>query len=371
VKKIIMVLILMVIALCVEIAQELTLFTSMAQVMEDPVEPPLLSPGDYPHLFERLKPMLQKEAGVSPEEFAVFWEYVEVYEVDLGKYPPGVYRQVFVLLDYMAYLVGVDQSGSQVCLLGKGNEPVVINQRKMEIKTCGNQVFLWSQKAFSAIEKNCVLAWDGKQLRIIKNEIQDPVQMYFDQREKYIARGDIEGLKEFDRLEGKIMYPLSYAAYFEQPKKVARKAHEVAMKRYKAGDLAGAVKILSYGLNDYAYVFWSCPVEEISDVSVAEIEGEKWTLHKEDLLPVAELVVMLNNYAFFLAEAGEHQKAEGILLKVIDLAPNRAVAYINLGDVCWELGKIREARDYYRKYLKLLGKNTKKVPKRVYERVKE
>lgn len=77
---------------------------------------------------------------------------------------------------------------------------------------------------------------------------------------------------------------------------------------------------------------------------------------------------MVNDYAFFLAESGKTDKAEPLLSQVIKAAPDRAVAYLNLADVQWGLGKKEEAKPNYRKYLELLGNNRSVAPQRVLDR---
>ena len=82
-----------------------------------------------------------------------------------------------------------------------------------------------------------------------------------------------------------------------------------------------------------------------------------------------ELAWYLNDYAFFLSEMNQNQKAKPILQKVIELNPNRVVVYINIGDVCWNLGEQEKAREYYQKYVELLGADDPRIPARVKERI--
>lgn len=48
---------------------------------------------------------------------------------------------------------------------------------------------------------------------------------------------------------------------------------------------------------------------------------------------------------------GRPAEAEPIRLQVIAKAPDRTVAYLNLADVSWELGKQAAAKAHYQKYL--------------------
>jgi Flp pilus assembly protein TadD len=49
------------------------------------------------------------------------------------------------------------------------------------------------------------------------------------------------------------------------------------------------------------------------------------------------------------------EKAIALLQKTIEIDPERAVAYLNLGDVCIKLNRIEEARQAYSKYLDLVS----------------
>jgi tetratricopeptide (TPR) repeat protein len=61
--------------------------------------------------------------------------------------------------------------------------------------------------------------------------------------------------------------------------------------------------------------------------------------------------LLLNNYAWALHEAGRYSEAEQTLREVIRLAPNRAIAYANLGESLWKQGKNEEALAMYEKFL--------------------
>ncbi len=79
----------------------------------------------------------------------------------------------------------------------------------------------------------------------------------------------------------------------------------------------------------------------------------------------------LNDYAFFLSETDRYKEAIPILEKVINLSPERVVAYLNLGDCYYkEYQKSNKKSDKekvienYKKYVSLLKKGAK-IPERV------
>ena len=80
----------------------------------------------------------------------------------------------------------------------------------------------------------------------------------------------------------------------------------------------------------------------------------------------------LNDYAFILATKtkGNGAKAASLLRSVIALDPKREVAYLNLADVLWGQGKKEEAREQYRRYRELSGREAQDIPSRVLERIR-
>jgi tetratricopeptide (TPR) repeat protein len=78
----------------------------------------------------------------------------------------------------------------------------------------------------------------------------------------------------------------------------------------------------------------------------------------------------VNDYGFFLQRAGASKDAVKILEKVVRVAPERTVAWLNLADAYWDSKHTDEAKAAYRRYLKLLGGNSRvDHPARVDQRV--
>lgn len=118
-------------------------------------------------------------------------------------------------------------------------------------------------------------------------------------------------------------------------------AHKKALKYYKESSYPyGAIRILEQG-----------GVKSIID-------------KKPNGISLDAYINILNDYAFFLSEDDEmYTFAIPILKRVIDLAPKRDVAYLNLGDayVKWyretdDEEYIETAKETYRKYADLLKK---------------
>jgi len=78
-----------------------------------------------------------------------------------------------------------------------------------------------------------------------------------------------------------------------------------------------------------------------------------------------------NNIAYYLQKAGADEEAIYLLEKIIEKFPNRTVAYYNLGDAYWALGKKKKAMKAYTTYIEQMCHKglQKKIPKVVLERV--
>lgn len=80
-----------------------------------------------------------------------------------------------------------------------------------------------------------------------------------------------------------------------------------------------------------------------------------------------------NNLAHSLEKHNILNESVFLLYQIILQYPERVVAYLNLADTCWGLDNEEEAKKYYEKYISLMksqGKDLKKIPQRVYDRIK-
>lgn len=84
-------------------------------------------------------------------------------------------------------------------------------------------------------------------------------------------------------------------------------------------------------------------------------------------------IAAVNDKAFYLGGQKYYKASEYILQQVVAKQPDRTVAWINLGDAQWELNRKKEAAESYKKYVSLMKeqkKDEKKIPQRVFDRIK-
>jgi hypothetical protein len=82
-----------------------------------------------------------------------------------------------------------------------------------------------------------------------------------------------------------------------------------------------------------------------------DLNGAKLALEKAAQLDPADIEI-LNNLGDVYGRNGEYRSAEAVLLRVLSLAPNRRVAFGNLGSVEAKLGKTEAAANYFCQYVR-------------------
>jgi tetratricopeptide (TPR) repeat protein len=279
----------------------------------------------------------------------------QVVPLPLTPVPEGYTQLVATAADYKLFLFAANADGAKLKLLDKLDD-AMINMAKLQISVQGGQISMWSQQPVSAFEVRTIASWDGSKLKLVRKTTADPSQDLFTRKAELVKKGDLEALMPLGK---DILYPDRYREYYTLPKPILELAHQKALERYRAGNAAEALRLMRFGVDQYTLVYGDL----LSDTP-------RYADHKPDMPARDEQAEMLNDFAFFLAETGDDKAAEPLLLRVVPAAPDRAVAYLNLGDVSWNLGKLDEARRYYQRYLNLLGANRSAAPQRVSERLK-
>jgi tetratricopeptide (TPR) repeat protein len=82
-----------------------------------------------------------------------------------------------------------------------------------------------------------------------------------------------------------------------------------------------------------------------------------------------QYIAAVNNYAYYLQLQGKHSEAIPIFEKIIELEPDRTVAYLNLADSLWAVGDKTKASLQYGDYLSRAQKDHfKAIPDRIEQR---
>ncbi len=92
--------------------------------------------------------------------------------------------------------------------------------------------------------------------------------------------------------------------------------------------------------------------EHLKAVAVLDAATPEALAKKIPEKSAADYIGAANDWAYYLAEAKEYSQAKPILEAIVKIAPNRAVAHLNLADLLWATSQQKEAKEHYRAYAK-------------------
>lgn len=164
-----------------------------------------------------------------------------------------------------------------------------------------------------------------------------------------------------------VLYELSDAAHVSNSiNQLLKNVHHEAKKIYRAGNPKEAADRLELAFDFSTYV-----ASKFDDETSPPDRPPEYWLHgwKLKTLQISPLIYIpaVNDYGFFLQKAGQNAEAVRILQAVISEDPQREVAYLNLADSLWRLGRESEAKPYFEKYKELMALEKKEglVPEHV------
>jgi tetratricopeptide (TPR) repeat protein len=162
-------------------------------------------------------------------------------------------------------------------------------------------------------------------------------------------------------------------------------ADKKALASYQKNDLQSASDRLYCGL-DCAAMFsrslaWgnghlegaelnqSKPLVWLDSFAEANIDVEGVPSDKTFSFPASQYIAAVNNYAYYMQRQGKHAEVIPVFEKIIELDPDRTVAYLNLADSLWATGDKEEASKRYCQYVsQCQNMRYNRVPDRAMER---
>ncbi|HVG33406.1 MAG TPA: bacterial transcriptional activator domain-containing protein [Pyrinomonadaceae bacterium] len=246
-----------------------------------------------------------------------------------------------------------------------------VNKAKTYVQCQAKVVELHSQLPFSAAEVIQTFSWNGLRLNYIATRHEDPSAEFIEEMIRAAERGDTKTLRPFlenNPAEGTVdvMYPYAYInrRLFAD---AIKRGHNAATRLFKQGRAREAALRLSMMFD---------VTEELNQIVSADEplkeSPARWlAAWKAQELERGDYVYALNDYGFFLQQAGDHSRAVETFTAIIGIDPARAVAYLNLADSLWTLDRKGEARAHYRNYQRLMTGASRQggIPARVAERL--
>lgn len=183
----------------------------------------------------------------------------------------------------------------------------------------------------------------------------DVVWLWTDRKEiaKMIKRADITAMKDYQ--EGRL------------DKAVARESASLAAASDLLERILGGTEHIQIEDTSDDHGNGPRPLRWLTVFQKAHIKPNVWQ-DDRTYFPPSDYLNAVNNYAFFLQLKGEHEKAIPIFQKIIEINPDRSVAYINLGDSLFAKGDKAGAVVAYKNYEQHLDNHTI-IPERVIERL--
>jgi tetratricopeptide (TPR) repeat protein len=69
----------------------------------------------------------------------------------------------------------------------------------------------------------------------------------------------------------------------------------------------------------------------------------------------------LNDYGLYLQKLDQDAEAMRVLAAVISVEPQREIAYLNLADTLWHMGRKEDALPYFQKYNEIRSEENKEA----------
>lgn len=178
---------------------------------------------------------------------------------------------------------------------------------------------------------------------------------------RLLAAGDVQGLMNLEMAYSQAIWMGPDLFDTASRQRILALAHALALANYK-NDPQAALRLLGYGIGQ----------QVLSVVGPADADNQPPFFELLQKETEVDKAAALNDYAFILATKtkGNGAKAAALLAQVLAMDPKRTVAYLNLADVLWGLGKRAEAKTHYAHYVELSGKEAKDLPERARTRAR-
>jgi hypothetical protein len=264
-----------------------------------------------------------------------------------------------------AWLVGY--KGGQI--IWKKPLPLVqsLNLAKTDVVCRKGQIVVLSQFPGCAAYTRQTFSWDGEAAKLVSHSRGDPSQKILDDLTKLATSGTRSQLDDFCKQDHALMYPSNYVTT-KTIETIFSGGHKVALALNQAHKPAMAARRMEICFDASDYLI-SLVIGDSTKTAAPEKWIEQWT-SEAMALPASMWAPLLNDYAFFLQDAGKHQQAVNVLHYVIKAQPDRAVAYLNLADSLWTTDRPTAVRMYQRYKVLIADQSpSTKIPDRVTIRI--
>jgi hypothetical protein len=294
-----------------------------------------------------------------------------VSDVDTLQLPADVYELRIVCMEVGEdsldiFLLGLLPETDIPLLLASGGYRGLYNLAKMVASYHPGEdaIHVAFQMPYSATFLFGDYRWnrESQALELLRYSFGDPSRDSMDRVDSLLAAGGIaEAVEEL----GNMVYPSAYFNSDEMIGRLLRAIDREALEVYAAGegDPHAAVELYRC-MDDFFCVPWEDWVTAFSD------PADYLECSFSGYMGLGEYAMILNNFGFFLEQAGEPGEALIVLGKVLELDPSRMVAHLNMADVLWGLDRSIEAVEHYTVCRDMMTERdlAEQIPERVLER---
>lgn len=311
-------------------------------------------------------------SGVEPLRVAedVLWMEMTIRNLPADLLPEG--------LDSLGILSGegmeddplltvVGHTGGAAFEIGRVPFPGTYNGAKADWRwdEYRGEVVAYSQVPFSAFcfcASYTLTGADAPRLELSESWTEDPSAADLDSASILLDGGDFRGAAG---ILSSVMYPGSYIVPGDWEARFLVKGHELGLEAFSAGSPGAGAAVIEDALSSIA-AFSTDPLPVIGFASPEEFEGNPVSA----FIGIEEYAGIMNDYGFLLAGSGMYADAIPVLERVSSLAPERAVARLDLADALWEIGEADAAAEQYASCIRLLEERglMRDCPSRALER---
>ena len=233
-----------------------------------------------------------------------------------------------------------------------GEQTIIAGADTLEVKTQVGDGPVWNKQLFKIQERTISLQ---------KTSQEDAYCLMLSEQLNKVLSGQEEAASD-----GTVQsVPVQYLNN-NYLKDVLSKGEAKALDHYGKGDAFQAAQTLC-SIFDLSLFAINTQRDEMKAVlTEPDVWLDAWKSRK---LNSQDYITALNDYGFFLQQSGRCTEAVRVLEAVAAEAPERAVAFLNLGDALWGADDKLQSLNAYQRYVQLGKNNGHAIPTRVLQRM--
>lgn len=178
--------------------------------------------------------------------------------------------------------------------------------------------------------------------------------------QKAVEKGNIiEAVNFYEQ----VMYPHNYMQVETETIHLLKKTYSVLQKLEKENKYDSATLVL-----ESVFDFWG--TEFLLNIETPQQLQELFKTNNFQLTQ-KEYITILEKYGSLLLQSKKYVDAVKINKKLTQITPTSAIAYLQLGNAYYNLERLQDSQDAYKKYKKIIAKTGQKTDKKTSEQIEK